>query len=222
MSETGQAITASIAFVSQVARECEALANLIKQEVSDLFRQSPLDTTYTPGQWCSSYRTDASGWIYSDVAWTLPLTPSRKHEPTAHLAFQMSFLCDNVEGGLSPEPLLHINLWGVPTNVKSEDYMGFKMYGLSPATMTQLRDGTARLFRWEAENGAADHWTFSLRLARIDKPEEVRKQICTFISLLLADVDAGEAALNDTPSVVRWTVLEETHEDRNDYYRVVL
>ncbi|MEX3773012.1 hypothetical protein [Pseudomonas sp. MYb118] len=222
MSETGQAITASIAFVSQVAKECEALAKLIKQEISQLFSHGPMDTVYTPGQWCSSYRTDTSGWIYSDVAWTLPLTPTRKRKPTAHLAFQMSFLCNNLEGGLSPEPLLHINLWDVPTNVRSEDFMGFKMSGLAPATMTRLRDGTARLFRWEAENGAADHWTFSLPLAHINKADDVREQICTFISLLLADVDAGEAALEDAPSVVRWSVLEETYEDRNDYYRVVL
>lgn len=64
--------------------------------------------------------------------------------------------------------------------------------------------------------------TSPLRLAHINKADDVRAQICTFIGLLLADVDAGEAVLNDTPSVVRWPVLEETYEDRNDYYRVVL
>lgn len=217
MSETGKAISASIAFVSKVGDECEALANLIKQEISDLFCKSPLNTLYKPGEWSSSYRTDTSGWIFSAAAWTLPLTPKGKRKATAHLAFQMSFLCDDAAGGFSPEPLLHINLWDHPTDVKYENYMGFKMRDISPRSMTRLHDGTARLFRWETEKGAADHWTYSLRLAEINSLDDVRSQICALVRTLLADVDKGEAALDDASSVVRWLAIE----DMPDYYRVV-
>lgn len=209
--------SASIALLSKVGEECEALANLIKQELSDLLRKSPLDTLYKPGEWSSSYRTDTSGWIFSDAAWTLPLTPKGKRKATAHLAFQMSFLCDAASGGFSPEPLLHINLWDDPTDVKYENYMGFAMRDISPRSMARLQDGTARLFRWETENGAADRWTYSLRLAEINTLDDIRNQICALIRTLLANVDEGEAALDDVSSVVRWLALE----DMPDHYRVV-
>lgn len=217
MSETGKAISASIAFLSKVGEECEALANLIKQEVSDLFRKNPLNTLYKPGEWSSSYRTDTSGWIFSDAAWTLPLTPKRKQKPTAHLAFQMSFLCDDAQGGFSPEPLLHINLWDDPTDVRYENYMGFEMCDVSTRSLVRLQSGTARLFRWETENGAADRWTYSLRLAEINNLDDIRNQMCMLIGTLLTNVDEGEAALDETSSVVRWSTLEDTQ----DYYRVV-
>lgn len=221
MSETGKALSASIAFVSKVGEECEALANLIKQEISDLLGKNPLNTRYTPGAWSSSYRTDSSGWIFSDAAWTLPLTPKRKQKPTAHLAFQMSFLCDNAEGGFSPEPLLHINLWDDPTDVRYQNYMGFEMGGVSPKSLPRFQRGTARLFRWETGKGAADHWTYSLRLADINNLDDIRSLICALIATLLTNVDEGEAALDETTSVVRWTTVEDTG-DYYRYYRVVL
>ncbi|MEZ1319517.1 hypothetical protein QIW53_26120 [Pseudomonas fluorescens] len=143
---------------------------------------------------------------------------TRKQKPTAHLAFQMSCFCDNAEGGFSPEPLLHINLWDEPTDVRHQNYMGFEMNGVSPRSLMRLQSGTARLFRWETGNGAADSWTYSLRLADINRLEGIRNYICTLIGTLLTNVDQGEAALDDTACVVRWSVLEDTQ----NYYRVVL
>lgn len=109
MSEVGKTITQAVAFVSSIGDECEALANLIKQEVSNVFLKSQSSSVYKPGEWASSYKTDTNGWIFSDAAWTLPLTLKRKQKATAHFGFQISFLCDNAEGGFSSEPLLHIN-----------------------------------------------------------------------------------------------------------------
>lgn len=217
MNETGKAISASFAFVSQVGGECEALASLIKQELSALFRSGPLGSLYTADEWASSYRTDASGWAFTAAAWSLPLTPKGKRKVTTHLAFQMSFLCDDLEGGLSPQPLLHINLWDEPTNVRSESYMGFKMSGFTPQCLDRLHAGTARLFRWPAHNGAADSWTYSLPLAGINSLEDIRAQICALVNALLIDADEGEAALEDVPNVVRWSAIE----DMQRYYRVV-
>jgi len=218
MSETGKAISASIAFVSKVGQECEALSTLIKQEVSDLFSKRPLDNLYKPGEWSSSYSTDTTGWIFNAAAWTLPLTPKGKRKATSHLAFQMSFLCDDAQGGFSPEPLLHINLWDDPTDVRSENYMGFEMHDISPRSMIRLQAGTARLFRWESENGAIDRWTYSLRLAEINNLDDIRKQITALISILLSDVDEGETALDEARSVVRWEVIEEMPH----HYRVII
>jgi len=216
MSEIGTAISSSFAFVSQVGNECEALANLIKQEISDLLSKSPLSGLYKPGAWSSSYKTDTNAWIYQGAAWSLPLVPKGKRNVTAHLSFQLSLLCDNAEGGLSPEPLLHVNFWDEPTNF-NDQYMGFEMYDISPKALTRLREGTARLFRWESDNGAADRWTYSLRLADINGLDDVRRLIRSPVEQLVINVDAGEATLDQLASAVCYTAVEEMP----DYYRVV-
>lgn len=208
MSETGKAISAAVAYVSKVGVECEALAKLIKQELGELFRQGPLHSSYEPGEWSSSYRTDATGWVFSAAAWTVPLAAKGKPEATVHLAFQMSFLCDDAEGGFSPEPLLHINLWDAPTNVRSECYMGFEMSGISAKSIARLQDASARLFRWEAEEGAVEQWTYSLPLAALNNLDDIRSQVCAPVRMLLANVDDGEAALDEVPNAVRWSVID--------------
>lgn len=216
MSEIGKTITEAVAFVSRIGDECEALANLIKQEVSDVFLKSQSNNVYKPGEWSSSYKTDTNGWIFSDAAWTLPLTVKRKQKATAHFAFQISFLCDNAKGGFSPKPLLHINFWDEPTDVKRGSYMGFEMHGIAQGALARLREGSARLFRWEPENGEADRWTYSLRLADMSNLNDVRALICAPLDLLLSDVDLGEAALDKIENVVRYRVVDEMP----DYYRV--
>ena len=215
MSEVGKTITQAIAFVSRIGDECEALANLIKHEVSDVFLK--LNNAYKPGEWSSSYKTDTNGWIFSDVAWTLPLTLKRKQKATAHFAFQMSFLCDNAEAGFSPEPLLHLNLWDEPTDFKQDSYMGFEMHGIAQDALARLREGGAKLFRWETGDADADRWTFTLRLADLNHLNDVRTLICDPLTQLLADVDQGEAALDKINNVVRYRAVEEMP----DYYRVV-
>ncbi|CAI3806622.1 hypothetical protein GLGCALEP_04106 [Pseudomonas sp. MM221] len=217
MSEIGKAISAAVAYVSKVGVECEALASLIKQELGELCRQEPLHSRHEPGVWSSSYKTDATGWVFSAAAWTLPLTAKDKPECAMHLAFQMSFLCDNAAGGFSPEPLLHINLWDGPTDVRSECYMGFEMFGLSPRTIVRLNDGCARLFRWGAEEGAAEQWTYTLPLAAINNLDDIRSLICKPISVLLANVDEGEAVLDEMQSAIRWSVTD----GMGGFYRVV-
>lgn len=213
----GSAISSSFAFVSKVGDECEALANLIKQEISELFRQSPLNGLYKPGEWSSSYSIDGNGWIFNAAAWSLPLTPKGKRKATAHLAFQMNFLSDDPEGGGSPEPLLHINFWETQTDLKKGEYMGFPMHDISSQTVARLHEGTACLFRWGADNGAADWWTFSLRLAQVNGLEAVRSLITRPVEQLLVDCDLGETAVDQIAQVVRYSAVE----GMPDYYRVV-
>lgn len=215
MNEVGKAISSAYAFVAKAGEECEALANLIKAEISDLFRSSPLSGLYRPGEWASSYKD--IGWVYTDAAWSLPLIPKGKYKPAAHLAFQISFLCENPAGGWSPEPLLYINFWDDPTDVKKGEYMGFEMQDISPRSLSRLQEGTARLFRWGAVNGAPDRWTYGLRLAEINGLDDIRKLICEPVQQLLADVDAGEAALDQLTGVVTYSGVDEMP----DYYRVV-
>ncbi|MFF7709672.1 hypothetical protein [Pseudomonas sp. NPDC007930] len=189
------------------------MATLIKGELSNLLQHPPFGALYQPGTWASSYRDQ--GWVYSEVAWCLPLALAGEPEPTAHLAVQISFMGNNPAGGWSDEPILYVNLWDEPTEVKRGEYMGFPMYSLCPQTLARLKAGDARLFRWKAANGKADRWTFALRLAEINSPDDVRRMICAPISQLLADVDAGEAALGALEGVVTYSAVAEMP----DYYR---
>lgn len=218
MSETGQTISAAVAYLSKVGTECEALAKLIKQELGELLRQGALPAGYQPAAcWSHSYRTDASEWVFSAAAWTLPLECEGNPAATQHLAFQMSFLCDDAEGGYSPEPLLHINLWASPTHVKTDEYMGFPMYSISARSIARLNKGNACLFRWDAQDETPEQWTYTLRLARINALEDVRRLICAPVRALLANVDDGERVLDDMPDIVRWSTVEGT----GNCYRVV-
>lgn len=217
MSEVGKAISNAFTFVSQVGEECEALANLIKQEVSELFRQDPLSARYRPGEWSNSYKTNENGWIYTDIAWSLPLVPKGKQNVAAHLGFQISLLCRDAEAGSSPEPLLHVNFWETATDLKNGEYMGFPMYGLSPNTVSRFKDGSGRLFRWETDSDAADWWTYSLLLAKVNSLEDVRSSIGQPIEQLLSDIDAGEILIDTLSAAVCYTAMEEVL----DYYQVV-
>jgi hypothetical protein len=215
MTEVGKNITSAFAFTSKAGKECEALAKLITVEISDLFRSTSLGSVYLPDKWSSSYRDE--GWVRTDAAWSLPLTSRDENQPGVHLAFQMSFLCDNPAGGWSEEPILYINFWDEPTDVKRGEYMGFQMYGIAPPSIRRLKEGTARLFRWETDNGAADRWTFGLRLAEINGLDDIRNLITGPLTRLLTDVDAGEAALDQQEGVVTYSAVDEMQ----DYYRVI-
>jgi hypothetical protein len=217
-NETGKAISNAIAFVSKVGEECEALADLIKEEMSNLFCTTPMSGLYKPGEWMHSYETDGHGWVFTHAAWSLPLTLKGRRTVTGYLAFQMSFMCDQPESGCSPEPLLHINFWDDPTDVKGEDYMGFPIRDMAPENISKLINNTARLFRWESDNVAAARWTFSLRLAHINNLVDIRQQICDPVKELLIDIDTGEAALDESAYAVAWSAVP----DMPDYYRVDL
>ncbi|ANI15991.1 hypothetical protein A9C11_19320 [Pseudomonas citronellolis] len=216
MNDVGQAISSGFKFVSQVGEECEALANVLKQELDDLFVHGPLKDMYRLENWSSSYNT--KGWIYSDMAWSLPLVPKRRGKPkvAAHLSFQISLLCSDPEAGSSPEPLLHINFWEPSVSFRNDEFMGFPMTSLSCELQPRLRDGTARLLRWDAD----DHdgwWTYTLRLAEVRSLEDVRKLISVPVGQLLGNTTAGEAMLETLSAVVCYKAVD----DQPDYYRVI-
>jgi hypothetical protein len=215
MTEIGKAITSAFAFVAKAGEECDALANLIKIEISSLFHGSPIGDVYNTGEWSGSYKDN--GWVYTDVAWSLPLIPKGEYEPVAHLAFQMSFLCDDAAGGWSSEPLLYVNCWADPTDLRIGNYMGFAMEGISPGSISRLKEGTAKLFRWEGGNGASDQWTFGIQLADLNGLEDIRNILCGAIKRLLADIDTGESALDQFEVVLTYSAVDEMP----DYYRVV-
>lgn len=217
MSEVGKAISSSFAFVSSVGQECEALANLLKQELSNLFKVLPLHERYTPGEWHHACKTDEHGWIFTDAAWSLPLVPKGKRKVAAHLSFQMSFLCDNPEGGMSPEPLLHVNFWDDAIEFDGT-YMTFPIYGIADGTLSALQTGVTRLFRWESDNGTDDRWTYTVGLTHINGVDDVRRLVGLPVMQLFKSVEGGQAELEQIQDVIRYSAAIEMP----DYYRVVL
>lgn len=217
MSNVGQAISKGLEFASKVGQECEALGLLLKQEISDLFRQPLLAEIYIPGEWSHSYQTDDNGWVYTGVAWSLALTPKYKEGVTTYLSFQIALLCDNSEGGMCSEPLLHINHWSDPVNFSGNCYMGFEMHGIAPACLALLGKGEARLFRWVDDEGGADQWTYSLRLADVRGLDDLRALIASPVEQLLIEPDADKEPFAQLDKVVVYSSVD----DMPDYYRVV-
>jgi len=207
MNSLGSSITQSFGFVAKVGEQCEALAQLIKQEVSASLLKPSLSSRLLPGKWSNRYREDASGWVFSDAVWTLPLTPKAKKAEPLYLSIQLSIFNNNAEGGSIAEPLLHISCWESPVDHKEDCYMGFPMEHMTAATLHRLANGSARLFRWEAKTRQPDWWTYSVRLTDLNDVNDVRALITTPVAQLLEDVDAGERMLHDLPRVIRYSPL---------------
>ncbi len=94
--------------------------------------------------------------------------------------------------------------------------MGFPMTTLSCELQPRLRDGTARLLRWDAD----DHdgwWTYTLRLTEVNSLEDVRKLISVPVGQLLENTTAGKTMLETLSAVVCY----KTVDDHPDYYRVI-
>lgn len=212
MNTVGQTITEAFSYVSKVGEECEALAQLIRQEVSEHLPSAARALGLVPGKWSSRYKTIGAGWVYSDVVWFVPLAPVKQDVGTAHLSFQLSIFCDSPEAGSIDEPLLHISFWDSVTDPNTMEYMGFPCYEMIPSTMKQLANGCARLLRWPANTGQPDWWTYSLRVTGINTLEDVRSLITAPVTMLLADVDKGEELLQSLQKVVRYSPLIN-HED---------
>lgn len=217
MSDVGQAISKAFDFASKVGQECEALGLLLKQEISDLFRQPSIAEIYTPGEWSHSYQADDNGWVYTGVAWSLALTEKNKEDVTTYLSFQIALLSDNPEGGMCSEPLLHINHWSDPVNFSGNCYMGFEMRDIAPTCLALLGKGKARLFRWEGDDGGADQWTYSLRLADVRGLDDLRALIARPVEQLLIESDADKEPFAQLEKVVVYSSVD----DMPDYYRVV-
>lgn len=218
MSNVGQAISKGLEFASKVGQECEALSLLLRQEINHLLEYPSLSQIYMPGdKWSHSYQTDDKGWVYTGVAWSLELTPKNKQDVTRYLSFQIALLCDNPEGGMCSEPLLHINFWSDPINYAGDCYMGFEMHGIAPACLALLKEGKARLFRWADNEGGVGQWTYSLRLADVRGLDDLRALIARPVEQLLIEPDEDKEPFAQLDKVVVYSSVD----DMPDYYRVV-
>lgn len=215
MSSVGQSISNAFEFASKVGQECEALGLLLKQEINALFRQGSLAEIYTPGEWSHSYQTDDSGWVYTGVAWSLAIAQKNKETVVSYLSFQIALMCNNPEGGMCPEPLLHVNHWSDPVKFSDDCYMGFPMHDIAPACLDLLEKEKARLIRWAGNEKDADQWTYSLRLACVNRLDDLRALIASPVARLLTGPDTDNPF--ERPDEV---VMYSSTADMPGYYRV--
>lgn len=218
--DIGQAISQNFKFASQVGRECEALAMLVKKELSEVANDETLHGSYRIGEWSKSvYRTTDEGWVYSDMASSLAFTEIHNVESDAYLSFQVSLICSDIEAGSCAEPLVHINFWKSPVSFRDEMYMGFPMEGFSEKLQSRFRDGTVCLLRWESEDDQWEEWTYTLRLAGLNTPEDVKRLIASPVEALLKSINLGEEMLSSLPEVARYKMVDCSDEH---YYQVIL
>jgi hypothetical protein len=138
----------------------------------------------------SDSRTDDSGWVYTDFAWSLPLKASGRgsSKPRQYFGYQISMAGDGTAIPGCSEPLLHVFSWDSPANFKNKYYLGFPLDGEG-----EIVDG--RLLVWgdlEAMDWNERAWTYSLRLTALNS-SDLKKYIVMPALALLKGADAVSA-----------------------------
>lgn len=185
MPVEGFDISASFTFAADVGRQCDLLAAVLKNELFQAISTLGSGTGIDAQQWTKvSYRNDPSGWVCSDIAYSLPLAVSS--EVIGWLGFQISLCGTGISHGGNQEPLIHVCFWtGAP--ITFPDYcMGFP-----------LMDGTAVeegvLLDFTGEGDSRPSWTYSLRLTSVNGPNDIREKIVKPAVALLTGVRLDQA-----------------------------
>lgn len=203
--EIGKSITESIAFVSAIAAECEHLAKLMKEEISTLLLSPEIAVRYRAyGDWQDVYDSDESGWLYTDLGISLPITIKPKRSVCGYLILQISLTGSGMGASENQEPLLHLGWW-----TSALDFGDFKMVfpqHLDPEYPHTLE--AERLFRWSGlASPSSSEWCYSVRLTDINRPNDVKRNLINPLRALLLGQRA-DLALSGT-SVVKYAPVEE-------------
>lgn len=203
MADIGKSISESISFISKVGAECELLGALVKQELSSLFSDGPLGKRFQAENWIAASQMDSHEWVYTDIAYSLPLTIKPKRSVGAHLFFQISLAGVGIAAVDNDQPLLHVGVWIDGPADFEELWMGFPLDQEEPE---QLKEGT--LFTWPAPGKDVGSWVYSLRLAEINTMQDVQAKIVAPVKALLLNEIVSDALPQILQGLVRYRAVE--------------
>ncbi|WP_227106944.1 hypothetical protein [Chromobacterium rhizoryzae] len=204
MAEIGKSISECISFLSKVGTECELLARLLKQELSNLLTDGSVSKCVVADAWIESTETDSSNWVFTGIAHSLPIIIKPKRTVGAYLFFQISFIGDGIAAVGNEQPLLHVGFWSEPVDF-DENWMGFPLDESALVDMTLEQD---LLFRWSTPGVRESQWTYSLRLAEINTMEDIQQKIIVPVRELLRGQSASDAFSYAVHSIVRYGEID--------------
>lgn len=184
LPDIGKAISENIAFVSRLGAECDRLAQLIREELSRLLLSPEIARRYRAGgDWNNVYAEDAHGWVYTDVACSLPLMIKHKRSVRDYLIVQISLSGAGIDAQDNHVPLIHIGRFGAAID--------FDTIHVTFPLDAEERDGpeldNQYLLRWSPQ-----YWCYSLRLTDINTPLDVQRCIVEPVAALLLEDTASK------------------------------
>ncbi|KPQ23503.1 MAG: hypothetical protein HLUCCA13_13050 [Halomonas sp. HL-48] len=200
MGNVGSTICESVRFISAVGVECERLAKLIKQEMSELLLDDEVEGFVRPGgSWIAADDMDEHCWVSTALAYSLPIIVKPKRTVSYYLVFQISLSGSGVDALNNNEPIVHIGWWTSP--VDFEDYwMGFPLETDDNIKIT-LDENV--LFRWSC----VDEWLYSIRLTEINTIQDVEMKIVKPVKALLCSKPVREALPSTLGGLVHYAAI---------------
>lgn len=205
MGEQGRRLAACFRAASSYCLEINAL----RESLNDLFSREIVKADWpyrfvSPG--VALEKHDKSGWMITDIAYSLPLFRRRKGRPSANPDFYLSYqisLCGNgISMGDNEEPLVHVCFWTTPLDFDEENYMFYPLSKLGNPTIK-----SRRLLVWPVpnnDNRTDVEWTFSVPLLSLDSSQSLLNRIVHPAIALATEVDLQRAFGEEQSALVEY------------------
>ncbi|WP_295454692.1 hypothetical protein [uncultured Thiodictyon sp.] len=204
MSEQGKKLAQCVRAISAYGKEIDALRAVL----NGLLLQA-IDNPDMPyarhGDPVPAARMDDSEWIYTDVAFSIPLWYIRRgpHTTDMYLGYQISLSGDGIGFSGNDAPLLHVFLWDEPADLE-ENWMGYPLDAKSEPTLVHNR-----LIIWPRANRT--QWTFSIDLLSLDSSQALLDSIVT-PAIALASLEAEDGILQILPDNLQGLVVYKNED----------
>jgi len=214
MTIDGKTLAQCFEMVAKSGSELEGLITALKNLLVEKLEKKGNEWPFVQaGDFQYSDRLDDSGWVYTDVSYSLPLKSRGKGKKLAecYLGFQISMYGDGIAvPGQDAEPLLHVFCWGDPVNIADENYMGFPL--CKDETLNILE---GRLLTWGAMNSQqwnSCSWTYSLKLLGLNNADDLKRYVIDPAFALLAGEEVGKSLPDGSVPFVRYPSMDELQE----------
>lgn len=208
----GKTLAQCFEMVAKSGSELEGLITSLKNMLVEKFEKNGNEWPFAlAGDFQYSDRLDESGWVYTDVSYSLPLKSRGKRKAECYLGFQISMHGEGIAvPGQDAEPLLHVFCWDDPVNIAAENYMGFPLY--KDETLN-IREG--RLLTWGAKDSQhwnSCSWTYSLKLLALNNADALEKYAVDPAFALLTGEDVVKALPDDLVPFVHYASKDNLQE----------
>lgn len=204
----GKTLASCFEMVSRCGTELEGLrdtlSNMLEAALANASSVAMPCVISDDGIW--DERMDDSGWVYTDIGFSLPLKKKGKGNKSTerYLGFQISMVGDGIAIPENSEPLLHVFFWSVPCSFEDDEYVGFP-YSEGQDYPFEVMGN--RLLMWEdkdSDGWTRHEWTYSLRLMDLNSADDLRKQVVEPALALIKGATPAEALHDGVRGLVRY------------------
>jgi hypothetical protein len=206
MADEGKQLVQCLRAVSAYSKELNAMVETLNELLVKEFGCAKDLPCKISGEFVYSDRKDESEWLWTDIAYSLPLMGKKKIKKTAemHLGYQISLMGDGMSFLGNEEPLLHIVLWGGAIDFANDEYMG---YPLELEDDQPYRILNGRLIVWgeQSADWRQNGFVFSLRLLTLDSSQALIDRVIKPALALIKSVPVTTALPDDMPGLILYS-----------------